>query len=275
MNKNIFLLFIVCICFISCSENDISDNAARVRIKITGTPFIMTNEYKYEIKEVNLDIQSIEIATTDSSATTPGEWFALDFINKEYDLLSLTNGKTIQVVDQYYPANKTIKNIKITLGDKSKIIALSAAGNKDLIVPQEFREVIITNVNENLYASVISSIVIDMRTFISESNGNYFLTPKIRSFAETFGGSIRGNVAPLEAAALISVLNEPDTLYTFPDAEGKFTFIGLKEGEWQIGVFANPASGFNDTIFTDSVFTGKVTELKPNPIRLKANNNTP
>lgn len=269
-NKILSLLFLFVIVF-ACSKVDPSDNAARLRIKLTNSPLLATSEENLVIREIKLHIQSIEISAVDSSAVTDVDWKALDFSGNEYNLLSITNGKSVQIVDQYFPANKTIKSIKITLGNNNKIVTPS--GDKDLIVPEKAREIIISDINENLYANIISYIIIDVRAFITEENKNYFLNPKVRVYSEISGGSIRGKVGPAEAGAIVSVVKEPDTLFTFPEADGMFMFLGLKEGEWTIGVFANKNTGYKDSIFTDSVFARKITEIKP--IQLVSNKQEP
>ena len=41
-----------------------------------------------------------------------------------------------------------------------------------------------------------------------------------------------------------------------------FLFKGLKEGDWKILVYSTTDLGYRDTLFVDTVFTGKTRELK-------------
>ena len=41
-----------------------------------------------------------------------------------------------------------------------------------------------------------------------------------------------------------------------------FKFIGLEEGEWEIYVYSQSGTGYVDTVFTDSIYSGKTTNLK-------------
>lgn len=268
MSKKVFNIFLLIGLLLGCSKVDESENAARLRIKLTDSPMLMLNDTSLAIREINVQIQSIEVAVTDSTDNEIGEWKKLDFEGGVYNMKTLTNGKNVQLVDQYFPANKTIRRIRILLGTNNKIVAAASQGEKELIIPQEYKDGIVFDVIENLYANLISSLVIDMRAFVTEANGNYFLDPNVRIFSEVSTGSIKGYYAPLESQAIVSVLNTPDTFFTIPEPDGMFLFPGLREGKWQIGIFPNPRSGFKDTIFVDSVFTNKATVLKQNPIRL-------
>ncbi len=276
MSKKIPHIILLILLITNCTKTDISDNAARLRIKLTNSPMLMISDESMAVREIKLHIQSIEVAVTDTTSVEVGEWIPLDFSGGQYNMLSLTNGKNTQLVDQYFPAFKTIRRVKIKLGNNNRIITTSVQNSGiELIIPQEISEGIVLNVNENLYANIISSLVIDIRALITETNGNYFLNPTIRVFSEVATGSIKGYVAPIEAQAIVSVVNEIDTFFSFPESDGMFVFPGLREGKWKIGIFPNQLSGFKDTIFTDSVLPLKITELKPNPIRLHPISNNP
>ncbi|HCB88791.1 MAG TPA: hypothetical protein DEP71_05850, partial [Porphyromonadaceae bacterium] len=114
-------------------------------------------------------------------------------------------------------------------------------------------------------ANYITSIMIDINAALSfyESNGNYFLKPVLRVFPETFGGSLKGYALPVEAMPIVKIVKDKDTLFTIPEkTDGMFHFKGLKEGDWEIVVFSTSNSGYRDTLFVDTVYTGKTRELK-------------
>lgn len=270
VSRYFFFLVFLFIVF-SCDKNDPSVNAARLRVKLSSlSSFVITTDTNFVVKELHLDINRIEVAVLDSAARQ-SEWISLEFDAKEFNLLSLSGEKSLQLVDQYFPANQTISAIKLIFGNKSRAIPTTGVDNKqDLIIPDALKEGLILPVVVNLYPNNISSIVIDVQTpfAVFESNGNYFLNPVSRVFPETFGGSLRGTVAPLEALAAVLITRNADTLLTIPEPQGSFLFRGLEEGPWKIHILANRLSGFKDTIFTDTVVQGKIRELKPNPIRL-------
>jgi hypothetical protein len=250
----LFSLFLFAISFTGCSKNDPSINATRLRIKLTDAPVLLISEF-------NVDIQKIEISTTDNT-TSDEKWTTLDFQGGVYNVLPLSNGKSKQIIDQFFPAG-VLRKIKITFGNNSKI--KTDTGEKDLILDSEIKDGIIVEVNENLYANYITSIMIDINAALSfyESNGNYFLKPVLRIFPEAFGGSLKGYVLPVEAMPIVKIVKDKDTLFTIPEkSDGMFLFKGLKAGEWEIAVLSASSLGYRDTLFVDSVFAGKTRELK-------------
>lgn len=249
--------------FISCGKEDASVNATRLRIKLTDATSLV-------IKELHIDIQRIEVLVEDTTGSEE-EWETLQFTAGEYNLLKLMNGRSVQLVDQYFPAGGMLRKIKLVLGNNNRL-KTNTEQMISLNLPSEMVEgIIIDNVNAALPANIITSVVIDVNAALSvrESNGSYFLHPSARAFPETYGGSLRGYVTPAEADAFVAIIRERDTFLTLPEGDGgMFLFMGLKPGSWEVHVIANPLSNYSDTIFTDSVVQGKITEITPNPIRL-------
>lgn len=256
----LFLLVFV-LGFTACSKNDPSLNATRLRINLTNA------SPSDRAQELNVDIQRIEISTVDT-ANNSESWTPLEITSAIHNIIPLLAGKTKQISDQYFPMG-VLRRIKIIFGDNSSFktypTEASAAELKKLILDPIIKDGIVMDVNANLYANYISSILIDINSALSiyESNGNFFFRPVLRVYPETYGGSLQGYATPLEAGPVVVIINDLDTLLTLPEfTDGRFLFKGLREGEWEINVLANPASGYKDTTFVDSVFTGKTRELK-------------
>jgi len=257
------LFLILFISFVSCNTDDPSDNATRLRIQLTDAASL-------EIKELYIDIQSIEIMVADT-LNREGEWVALPFSGGEYNLLKLMNGKSVQLVDQYFPAGGRLQKIRLMLGNNNRLLTTT-----NEIIPLELTTdrtegIVIDNVDAELPSHIISSIVIDVNAALSvrESGGNYSFHPVARAFPEIRGGSLRGYVAPVEANAFIAVVQATDTFLTLPEADGMFMFTGLREGPCEIHVMANPLTHYRDTLLTDSIVQGKITEITPRPIQLR------
>ena len=231
-------------------------------MKITATPADTINE-------LILDIQRIEVAVSDEP-DKEGEWTSLDFAGRTQDMKKLTNGKIIQLSDQYFPVKGTIRKVKVVFGTNNSI--KTTGGVRKLIIPNELSQgVILNDVVVNLYPNVICSTIIDMNNVVSleESTGNYLLNSSIRVYSESLGHALHGSVSPKEAHATVMIKKDKESFLSFPEQDGMFVFKGLKEGEWEIHVLANKSSGFRDTIFKDTVFPDKIRELKPKPIVLK------
>lgn len=247
---------------VACGDEDISENAARLRIKLTDSASPV-------VKELNFDIKAIEVYATDT-VTNEGEWVPLAFEGGKYNLLALRNGKTVDLVDQYFPAGKRIEQVKLIPGINSYFVPVGA-NNIPLNIPPEIAEgIVIDNVNLLLSSHIISSIVIDVNVThsVRESNGNYFLYPVARAFAETFGGKLRGYVAPVEVISFVAIVQETDTLITLPEADGMFMFTGLNPGPWEVYLLTSPEAGYRDTLFTETIEDGKLKEILPKPITL-------
>lgn len=256
----LFLSFVIF--SVSCDKNDLSENAARLRIKLTESPLQMQTDETFVLREIRLHIQSVEVSVSETD-----EWTALKFSDADYDVLPLSNGKMLQIIDQFFPANQTIHSLKITLGGNNRLV--TPGRDINLVLPPESREIIVRNVNENLYANIISSLVINVMPTVSVENQNYFLTPRVRIFSEIFGGSLRGYVAPTDISSVVSVSKDEEVLFSIPEADGMFLFPGLAEGEWNISIYPHKDSGFKDTTFVDTVRYRKITDIKPKPIRLR------
>lgn len=261
---NILIATMILFSFSHCGKEDISKDAARLRIKLTDAA-------APSFKEMFIDINKIEVFHVDSVGGN-GEWVELSYVGGEYNLLTLMNGKMVQLTDEYFQSGGKIDKIRITLGDNNRIKTIT---DKTFTLHKASRVVdylVIDDVNAVLSPHVIVSIVIDINAALSiyELNGNYYLDPRARAFPETFGGSLKGNVVPAEASPIILITREGDSLLSLPEGEqGMFLFTGLEEGVWKVHLIAHPESPYQDTIFmSDTILRGKVTEIKPNPIRL-------
>lgn len=247
---------------VACGDEDISENAARLRIKLTDAASPV-------IKELYFDVRAIEVFATDT-VTNEGEWVPLAFEGGKYNMLTLMNGKSVDLVDQYFPSGKIIEKVKLIPGINSYFVPVGAS-NIPLNIPPEIAEgIVIDNVNLLLSSHIISSIVIDVNVTqsVRESNGNYFLHPVVRAFPETFGGKLRGYVAPVEVVSFIAIVQEKDTLITLPEADGMFMFTGLNPGPWEVYLLTSPEAGYRDTLFTETIEDGQLKEILPKPITL-------
>lgn len=251
--------------FFSCGKEDVSENAVRLRIKLTDAAAPL-------LKEIYLHIESIEVQATDSTGNA-GDWVSLSYSGGEYDLLKLMNGRTLQLVDQYFPAGGKIEKIRLTLGNNNRMMTVTDKSIPLEKSPNVTEYLVIHDVDATLTAHFIVSIVIDVNAALSvyEVNGNWYLDPRARAYPETYGGSLKGYVTPLEAAPVVLITRDGDSLFSLPEGvEGMFFFSGLHEGPWKVHLFADPESGYRDTIFmSDTIVQGSLLEITPKPISLQ------
>src|SRR5690554_7500840 len=76
-----YLIILTIILFTGCNIEDVSENAARLRIKLTDATSLT-------LKELHVDINEISVFATDST-NIEGEWITLDYSGGEYNLLTL------------------------------------------------------------------------------------------------------------------------------------------------------------------------------------------
>lgn len=247
----------------ACEGNDPSVNAGRLRVKLTdGSDFT--------IKELHLHVRGVSVFVTDTVGAD-GEWVDLEFGGGEYNLLNLFNGKNVTLVDQYFPAGKEMRKVRLLLGNNNRILT-NTAKTYPLQMPSEIIEGIEVDLMEPILLKpyIISSLIIDVNAAhsVRERDGNYFIHPNVRAFPEMYGSTLRGYVNPAEFTSAIAIIKDPDTLFTLPEQDGMFSFAGLTEGEWEVYLFAHSASLYADTAFTWSIDTTGVVNITPKPIRL-------
>ncbi len=251
----------------ACDDNDPSVNAGRLRVKLTDATDVT-------IKELYLQIQEISVYATDT-ANAEGEWIKLEYNGGEYDLLKLLNGRQVQLSEQYFPAGKSIQSIRLVFGHDSRIETITDKTHA-LHFPPEIVEGAVIDLIEpiTIRPNIISGIVIDVNAALSvrESNGNYFLHPVVRVFPEAYGSSLRGYISPppreINAVSFVAIIRDPDTLLTYPDADGMFLFPGLPKGSWEVHLVANPTTAYTDTAFIWNIDTTGIVDITPRPIRM-------
>lgn len=247
----------------ACEGNDPSVNAGRLRVKLTdGSDFA--------IKELYLHVRGVSVFVTDT-VTSDGEWADLECGGGEYNLLKLFNGKNVTLVDQYFPAGKEIRKVRLLLGNNNRILTYTAK-SYPLQLPSEIIEGIEVDLMEPILLEpyIISSLIIDVNAAhsVRERDGNYFIHPYMRAFPEMFGSTLQGYVNPAEFTTAIAIIKDPDTLFTLPEQDGMFSFAGLTKGEWEVYLFSHPASLYADTAFIWNIDTTGVVNITPKPIRL-------
>lgn len=252
----LFVLFIT-----GCSQDNLDENSARLRVKLTDAALPV-------LSGVNIAIQSIELDYRDSVSSAAENWVPLEYSGGEYNLLKYRNGKTLQIVDQYFPSGM-VSRVRITFGDNNTI---NLNGNDIILqLPDDFNNVLEVDAQITLESSIICSVIIDidLAQSIYLQNGNYYFEPVARVFMETYGGRLSGAYSPLEANALVQIMKDNTSLVSIPEPDGTFLFSGLEPGEWNIIIVPDPTTGYRDTLFTDSVFAGTTRQILPKPIVLK------
>lgn len=253
--------FLYILLTLGCSKDNLGENSARLRVKLTDAALPV-------LSGVNIAIQSIELDYRDTINSSVENWVTLEYTGGEYDLLKYRNGKTLQIVDQYFPSG-TVSRVRITFGENNTINLNGS--DVALYLPDDFNKVIEIDADIILEPSIICSVIIDidLAQSIYTQNDKYYFEPEARVFMETYGGKLSGAYSPLEANALVQIMKANTRLVSIPEPDGSFIFSGLEPGEWEIQIVADSTTGYRDTLFTDSVFAGTTKQILPKPIVLK------
>lgn len=250
-----FILLIFTIFVVSCTKNDPSASSTRLRIQLTDNPMFLVrgDAPGHQIRELYIDIRSIEVFVVGPNARE--EWIVLDFSGGEYDVLTLTNGKMRQIVNQWLPANRRIEKMRLVPGNNSRIVTTTVR-EIPLEVP---KEIIVEDIGADLRLHTISSIVIDMSSVLIYDgvNETFELETNIRVFPEIFGWALRGTVTPAGVYAHIMIEQNEMKLFSSTEQNGTFMFLGLPGDEWTVHISPDPERGFRDTTFVHKIDSTK------------------
>ncbi|MDD2243640.1 MAG: DUF4382 domain-containing protein [Dysgonamonadaceae bacterium] len=250
---------------VSCENesSNLKDGKAQIQFKLTDAPSL-------EYDEVNIDIQGVSVGIGDHFYDGPDsvklQWIDLEMTDPGlYNLLDFRNGETVMLAGSYIPVGK-ISQVRLLLGPNSNVVVDGVT--YPLTTPSANTSGLKFNLHETLEADMMYSFTIDFdasRSVVKAGNGNnrkFILKPVIRTFADAFGGTIKGVVLPAEANPFVQLIKGTDTLISLPDLNGRFLFPGLAEGNYELTVISADTLGYGDSLITAvPVVKGQITDL--------------
>lgn len=244
--KRIAGFLLLSIFWLACSEDN---QTAKLEVRLTDAP----GDYE----EVNIDIQSVEINSSDGNSG----WTTLDVESGVYNILELTNGLDTLLATAELPAGR-ISQIRLILGDNNSVKVNGEA--KPLSTPSAQQSGLKLNLNATLTEGITYTITLDFdaaRSIVAKGNGTYSLKPVIRAIETSTSGAIKGTVTPLEAAPAVFAILGTDTVATaYTDDAGKFILRSLPAGSYTVSF--DPKTGYipqqKESV---SVTLGNVTDL--------------
>lgn len=275
--KNLIALasLLMLITVVSCTnENDKleKDGTATIQLKLTDAPAL-------EYDAVYIDIQGVRVGVADEyfydddpyidddaddlDEYKDVEWVDLVLNNPGlYNLLDYRNGETVMLAGGDIPAGK-ISQVRLLLGDESHVVIDGV--EHPLKTPSAQTSGLKFNLHDVLMPDLMYSFVIDFdasRSVVKTGNDKYILKPVIRTYADAFGGTIKGFALPADSVAYVQIINDEDTLISLPEDNGLFLFAGLDDDEWDLTIFADTTGIYKDTLIYDiDVEDGKVVDL--------------
>lgn len=275
--KNLIALasLLMLITVVSCTnENDKleKDGTATIQLKLTDAPAL-------EYDAVYIDIQGVRVGVADEyfydddpyidddaddlDEYKDVEWVDLVLNNPGlYNLLDYRNGETVMLAGGDIPVGK-ISQVRLLLGDESHVVIDGV--EHPLKTPSAQTSGLKFNLHDVLMPDLMYSFVIDFdasRSVVKTGNDKYILKPVIRTYADAFGGTIKGFALPADSVAYVQIINDEDTLISLPEDNGLFLFAGLDDDEWDLTIFADTTGIYKDTLIYDiDVEDGKVVDL--------------
>ncbi|RKE04764.1 DUF4382 domain-containing protein [Marinifilum flexuosum] len=247
---SVLSLLLVTFLFVQCSDDD-SKSTTPVKIRLTDAP----GQYD----KVNIDIQGIQIHSSENKSEENG-WQVMNMINSGvYDLLEFNNGVDTLLVDQDMPSG-TVSQMRLILGDNNSVVIDGV--EYDLDTPSAQTSGLKFQIHDDFLAGIEYKLWIDFdaaRSVVKTGNGSYKLKPVIRTFNEATTGAISGTVSPTEALPTIHAVIGLDTISTIAEENGEFLIKGLEAGIYKLAI--EPIEGYNEIeVENIAVTIGNITD---------------
>lgn len=254
-----FFLVILTIIFIGCTESNntsITQGTSKISVKLMDDP----GDYE----NVFIEVIDVMVKVNDDSEDDNG-WQSLETINTGvYDLLELTGGLNVLLVDDYEIPSGMLNQIRLILGEDNTIVI--DGETFPLKTPSAQQSGLKIKVNETVEAGFNYTFLLDFDVdesiVMAGNSGNINLKPVIRATVEATTGVISGSVTSAEIQTEISATNGIDTISAFTNEEGNFVLVGLTEGAYTVTVTPDPVSELTpQTIENVEVLVGEITDL--------------
>ncbi len=224
--KSLFILSLL-ISFVSCSDDnsdnqDTDNGTARMAIRLTDAP----GDYD----AVFVDVESVVIKYNGNEDETV---FA-DVNAGIYDLLELTAGVNVLLVDEDIPAG-SISQIRLILGEDNTIVVDGETFS--LATPSAQQSGLKIQVNETLEDGILYDFILDFdvdKSILQTGNGQYKLKPVIRASTVAETGAIAGTVLPLDIQTMVTATDGVNEISTFTNETGAYLLTGLPEGTYTV-----------------------------------------
>ncbi len=257
--KNIWKSFIALTLLLgvaSCSDNDENSNTvsgtAQLSLRLVDAP----GDYD----AVYIDVQDVVVKYQGSDDEAP-----LGAINTGvYDLLELTGGVSVLLVDGEIPAGD-VSQIRLVLGEDNSIVVNGETF--PLATPSAQQSGLKIQLNQTLEEDVFYEYILDFdvdKSIVVQGNGNYSLKPTIKASLVADAGKIAGMVLPLGIQTLVTATNDNGTVEvsSYVNSDGNYMLYGLPEGIYSVLFEADPLLGFDSITISDvEVVAGQTTVL--------------
>ncbi|SDG84200.1 DUF4382 domain-containing protein [Winogradskyella thalassocola] len=237
--KQITSILILLLAF-SCSDSDSSDNlgTAKMSVKLVDDPGDYENVF-VEIIDVMVKYQD------DADGDDDGGWNSIGVINPGvYDLLELTGGVSLSLVDDVDIQTGTIQQIRLLLGDDNSVVLEGETEPRLLNTPSAQQSGLKVMVNQPILSGFNYDFILDFDVdesiVMAGNSDNINLKPVLRASLEVNSGTLVGEITNSDIAAEVFVDNgQGVTASTMVNSSGYFEIPGLPAGVYTVTVTPN------------------------------------
>jgi len=234
---------IVLLLVLSCGDSDSSNTTetAKVSVRLVDDP----GDYQNVFVEVIDVMVKYDGGSNDENDDDSG-WESLGIINPGvYDLLELTGGVNLELVDDEEIETGTIKQIRLILGEDNSVVLEGETEARPLNTPSAQQSGLKVMINQAILAGFNYDFILDFDVdesiVMAGNSGNINLKPVLRASLEVNSGTLVGNVTNLDVAVEVTVDNGQGlTASTMIDAAGNFEIPGLPAGFYSVIVTPDP-----------------------------------
>lgn len=247
--KVILSVFVISATFISCDSDDSSVEATSgMSVRLVDAP----GDYE----NVFIDVVGVE-------AIVDGEIVMMETNAGVYDLLTLTGGNFVSLVNEDIPSGD-LSQVRLVLGAENSIV-LKSGEAKDLQTPSAQQSGLKLNVNYDLQPGVTYEFIMDFKvdeSVVAQGNGGFLLKPVIRITTSAESGAIAGSVEPFDTETKVTATNDAsgEEISAYTDETGEFLLYGVPEGTYTLQVESE--SGLTATVNDVTVVIGETTVLE-------------
>ena len=231
----------------SCSNsNDTNSQPATISIKLVDEPGDYDNVY-VEVVDVLVRYANAEDENATEDLDQDGDideddagWEPLGIIAPgTYDLLELTGGVSLQLVENEEVEAGFIEQIRLVLGDNNYVVVEGV--DAPLNTPSAQQSGLKVKVDQMLEGGFNYDFILDFDVDASiveaGASGNLNLKPVLRASLEVSSGTLAGTVTNTDVAIEVSVDDGNGySASTMVDSEGNFSILGLPAGTYTVTI---------------------------------------
>ncbi len=259
-NFKLILSSLLLIFFFSCNSDSNSsqtelDGTSRISIRLSDGPGDFDNVY--------IDIVDIMVKVNDDSEDDNG-WQSLDVEGQIVDLLELTGGMSILLVDDFELPPGMLNQIRLVLGEENSIVI--DGETFPLKTPSAQQSGLKLKVDHELEPGFTYNILLDFDVdksiVIAGNSENINLKPVIRASTLYASGKIQGTVNPFDFQVLASVIVDGETISAYADEIGAFVLSGVPAGTYNVIFTPDAESAYTETTVENVVVVnGEITDI--------------